>query len=83
MEPPIEPTYILTACPYCYPSEHDEGVRQMKMRHEVEATTLPKAKRAIAVAALAVTIAASSTATMPVRDTGKMLHDCCVWHRAA
>jgi hypothetical protein len=56
----------------------------MKMRHDNDATTLikPSKARPIVGIALALAIAAgAATAATPI-ETGKMLHDCCAWHRA-
>lgn len=54
----------------------DERGRHMKMRHDVDATTLPtKAKAAVAAAAVVVLLAVGS-GVVPVHDVGKARHDC-------
>jgi hypothetical protein len=50
------------------------------MRHDVDATTLQKAK--VAVVGAVVALAVAAPAAPVVQNTGKMLHDCCSqWNR--
>ncbi len=50
----------------------------MKMRHDVDATTLPKAKRAIIGATLALAVAAGSVAAA-TPPQAKARHDVCCY----
>lgn len=52
----------------------------MKMKHDVDATTLGRKKTLVGTALALAILAGSVAASAPVQDTGKMRHDCCVWH---